>query len=95
MRRTHLFEETQSHTRTQEFAQMLAREGVESLQDMLLDDLGLTLGVVEVVGNDGRCEIGVVHGVVDGDGNLEFRLIVYDSTCDTRPHRLYHESELL
>lgn len=49
---------------------MLGRELAEEFKDMLFDVRSLLLGVVGVVGDGRRGEVGVVHGVVDGDREL-------------------------
>ena len=67
---------------------MLCGESAEGLNDMLLDSCALGLGVVGGVSNDGGCEIGVVDGIVNGDGNLETGVIIDYSTSNTCPHRL-------
>ena len=67
---------------------MLGRELAEDLDGMFLDGSSLLFGVLGIVGDNGGREIGVVDGVVDGDGNLKARVVVDYSSGDTSPHRL-------
>ena len=89
---TDLLEQAEGNTGTEELAEMLAGEGIEGLQDVLLNGCSLCLWVVNVVGDDSGGEIGVVNGIVDGYGDLELGVVVHDCPCDTCPHRLKRSS---
>ena len=86
---TYLAEKAQRYTRTEEFAEVLLRELPDRVEDVFLDDLGLSIRLSGVVWNDGRGEIGVVDRVMDRDGYLEAGVIVDWGTGDTSPHRLW------
>ncbi len=88
---THLFEDAESDTRSEELAEMLGRELAKRAGNMPLDSFGLGFGLCRVVRDEGRGEIGVVDRVVDGDGDLEGGAVVHDGTGDTCPHRLMNE----
>lgn len=67
---------------------MLGRELAEDIEDVLLDCRSLSLGVVGIVGDGGRGEVGVVDGVVDGNGELVAGVVVDHGACNTSPHGL-------
>lgn len=81
---THLTQETEGDACTEELAKMLMGEVAKCLDDMFLNVRGI-VGIVieEIVG-----EIGIVDGVVDGDGDLVVLVVVDDGARDTCPHRL-------
>ena len=67
---------------------MLLRELAQGVEDMLFNFFSLGIWFGGIIWYDGRREIGVVDGVVDGDGNLKARVVVDYSSGDTSPHRL-------
>ena len=88
MNATYLTEQRDGDTSTEELAQMLLRELAQGLDDMLLDGASLRVGVVGVVRDDGRREIGVVDRVVDRDGDFVTGVVVDGGTGNTSPHGL-------
>lgn len=77
---THLAKKSEGHTSTEELAEMLVRELLEGVENVLLDGGGLEVGLGRVVGDDCGREIGVVNRVVDGDGDLVSGVVVDDGT---------------
>ena len=67
---------------------MLSGELAEDVKDMLLDVGCLLLGIIGVVRDNRRRKVGIVDGVVDGEGNLEASVVVDHRSGDTSPHRL-------
>ena len=85
---TYLLEQGQSDTSAKEFAEMGDAELAQGLENVLLDLFGIFLGVVGVVRDHGRCEIGAVDGVVDGNRDLVLGVVVGHAASDGSPHRL-------
>ena len=84
----YLTQQAERDTCTEELAQMFLRELAQGIEDVLLDDFGLGIGLGGIVGDDGRREIGVVDRVVDRDGNFKASVVIDHRSGNTSPHRL-------
>jgi hypothetical protein len=85
---TDFAEEGESHTCTQELAEMLRRKVLERLGNVLLDRNGRLLRVSWAVRDNCGGKIRGINGIVYTDCDLERGSTVNDATRDTSPHRL-------
>ena len=67
---------------------MFGGELAEDIEGMFFDSSSLLVGIFGVVRDDGRREVGVVDGVVDGDRDFKAGVVVDHCAGYTRPHRL-------
>ena len=85
---THLLEQAEGDTSTEELAQVLLGELAQSVENVLLDLLGLRVGLGRVIGNRAGREVGVVDRIVDRDGDLKAGVVVDHGAGNTGPHGL-------
>lgn len=82
---THLLEQGEGDTGTKELAHMILAELLDHLDDMVLDCRAVATLLVRDLP---RGVVGVVDGIVNGDGDLEGIFTLDGLTSDTHPHRL-------
>lgn len=81
-------EQGKRDTSTEELAVVILGELGKRIEDVLFDVLGRDSGLAFRERDQGRREVGVVHGVVDGDRNLETTVVRRRRSRDTGPHGL-------
>lgn len=85
---TDLFQQGESDTGTQELAKVCFGEGTKRTDHKLLDLGAILFWTAWRVGYSGGRKVRGVDGVVDGYGDLEFRVVVYGATSDAGPYGL-------
>ena len=70
---------------------MFLSEMTQGLEDMVLNDRCLGIGIIGIVGDDRGSEIGVIHRVVDGYADLKLGISVDHHACNSSPHGLYEK----